>query len=140
MTFNEASKKVEYKPFDILLVNDGRYKIGNTCILTLNDNEIVIQSHIRIIRVLNPEIIDPFLLIYLLNTKIVQDQIKHKTFIQSTIATLGNRLREILIPIPKDPRFRKDIADTMRNLMLSRSQLLNEIRIFLDAEKENLGY
>jgi type I restriction enzyme M protein len=136
----EASKKIRYEPFDILMVNDGRYKIGNTCILTPYNTDVVIQSHIRIIRVLKSDVINPFLLIYLLNTKLVQEQIKHKTFIQSTIATLGNRLKEVVLPIPKDPLIRREISNKMKNLLIGRAQMLNEIGTFIDSGTEITRY
>jgi len=37
-----------------------------------------------------------------LNTEIVQKQIEDKTFVQATISTIGERLYEIIIPIPTD--------------------------------------
>jgi type I restriction enzyme M protein len=100
----------------------------------------VIQSHIRIIRVLKSDVINPFLLIYLLNTKLVQEQIKHKTFIQSTIATLGNRLKEVVLPIPKDPLIRREISNKMKNLLIGRAQMLNEIGTFIDSGTEITRY
>ena len=46
-----------------------------------------------------------------LNTDIVQQQIRAKTFVQATISTLGNRVYEIILPIPKD----KNVIDKIIN-------------------------
>ena len=87
---------------DILFVNDGTYLIGRSAILTKYDKKIIIQSHLKKIRVLDKNFINPFYLFYLLNTKLVQKQIVAKTFVQATISTLGSRLNEIILPISKD--------------------------------------
>ncbi len=94
---------------DILLITDGTFLIGRTAIVTSIDSKIVIQSHIRRIRCLKPHQLHPYLLLYLFNTDIVQQQIKAKTFVQATISTLGNRINEIILPIPKDKNFVEEI-------------------------------
>jgi len=137
-TFRRLSKRVIYKPLDILVVNDGRYRIGNNCMLTENSTKIVLQNHIRIIRVEKSEKLDPFLLLYLFNTKIVRGQINHKIFIQSTIATLGNRLKEILIPIPKNDDLRKKISDEMRTIVMERAKQLKRANEIINTEFEKI--
>ena len=59
---------------DILFVNDGTYLIGRSAILTKYDKKIIIQSHLKKIRVLDKNFINPFYLFYLLNTKLVQNR------------------------------------------------------------------
>jgi len=96
----EQYKKIQdVQENDILFVNDGTFLIGRTAIITSLDKKIIIQSHLRKIRVSRGEEINPYYLFYLLNTSIVQRQIKAKTFIQATISTLGNRLNEVILPI-----------------------------------------
>jgi len=89
---------------DILFVNDGTFLIGRSALVTRLDEECVIQSHLRKIRVLKPDVITPYYLFYLLNTRIVQHQIAVQTFVQATLSTLGNRILELLLPIHTDQR------------------------------------
>jgi type I restriction enzyme M protein len=125
--YNRLCERRKYFSGDILFVNDGRYRIGNNCILNEYTTEIVVQSHIKVIRIHQSDYIDPYLLLYLLNSPLVKEQIQHKTFIQSTIATLGNRLREIILPIPLNQNRKKEISEKMRNLVLTRGDSYNQM-------------
>ena len=102
---------------DILLVTDGTFLIGRTAIVTSLDRKIVIQSHIRRLRCLKPQQLNPYLLLYLLNTDIVQQQIRAKTFVQATISTLGNRINEIILPIPKDKKVVSKIINEISDII-----------------------
>ncbi len=115
---------------DILLVKDGGPNlIGNTAYITELDKEIIIQSHIFQIKSLpNDEYIDSFLLLYLLNLEIVQKQIQAITFIQGTIATIGNRIMEVVLPIPSDIEKRKEISKTIEKIIDDKVNIRKKIR------------
>lgn len=100
--YEKYKKRQDVLENDILLVSDGTFLIGRTAIVTSLDKEFIIQSHIKRIRCLKPKELHPYLLLYLLNTDIVQKQIEEKTFVQATISTLGNRIYEVILPIPKE--------------------------------------
>ena len=117
------AKRQGLREGDILFVNDGTFLIGRSAMVTELDTRIVIQSHVRRIRVLKPARLDPFLLFYLLNTKAVRKQIEDKTFIQATISTLGNRLREVHLPIPRDDEKRRKWADDMMSIIKGKVEL-----------------
>ena len=87
---------------DILFVSDGTFLIGRTAMVTSLDLKIIIQSHLKKIRVLENDFISPYYLFYLLNSKVVRKQIDSKTFIQATISTIGNRIQELILPISID--------------------------------------
>lgn len=108
---------------DILFVNDGTFLIGRVAIVTPLDKKIIIQSHLRKIRVLNPKIINPFYLFYLLNTSIIQEQIIAKTFVQATISTLGNRITELILPILKSKTARTKITKEMQDIINKKTDL-----------------
>lgn len=117
---------------DILLVADGTFLIGRTAIVTSFDRKLVIQSHIRRIRCLKPEKLHPYLLLYLLNTEIVQRQIEEKTFVQATISTIGERLYEIVLPVPTDKeiitKIMNDISEIIKMKVEARRRMENLIR------------
>jgi len=118
--YDKYKKKQDVKPNDILFVNDGTFLIGRSAMVTDLDTKIIIQSHIRKIRILDPQKLDPYLLFYLLNTRIVKKQVDAKTFIQATISTLGNRLNEIILPIPRDETIREKLSNQTREIILSK--------------------
>jgi type I restriction enzyme M protein len=86
-------------PGDILMVVDGRYRIGTTAILTENNYRCVVQSHFRILSVTKRASLDPYELIFALNLPSVRLRIRDLVFVQSTLGTLGTRLLELQVPL-----------------------------------------
>jgi len=115
---------------DILLVKDGGPNlIGNTAYITELDRKIIIQSHIYKIKVLeNGESIDSFLMLYLLNLDLVQKQIEAITFVQGTIASIGNRIMEITLPIPVSIEKRKEISKHVEKIIEDKTKNRKKIR------------
>ncbi|MFX1237102.1 MAG: N-6 DNA methylase [Promethearchaeota archaeon] len=115
---------------DILLVKDGGPNlIGKTAFITELDTKIIIQSHIFQIKCLeNDKYIDPYLLIYLLNLEIVQQQIQAITFVQGTIATIGNRIMEIILPIPSNTTKRKEISEQIREIIVQKVEIRKKMK------------
>jgi len=114
---------------DILLVKDGGPNlIGNVAFITELDTRIIIQSHIFQIKTLkNNEKIDSYLLLYLLNLDIVQNQITAITFVQGTIATIGNRIMDVILPIPSEINKRKEISTQIKEIIDNKTELRKKI-------------
>ncbi|MFX1507344.1 MAG: N-6 DNA methylase [Promethearchaeota archaeon] len=129
--FEFYKDRQDIKAGDILLINDGTFLIGKTAMITERDTKIIIQSHLKKIRVVKKDNLDEFLLLWSLNTDIVQDQIKAKTFIQSTISTLGNRLLDLLIPIPREINTRNAISKEIKEIITEKMTLKDRIRTTL---------
>jgi type I restriction enzyme M protein len=134
-TYRQYAEQQKLTPGDILLVSDGRYRIGRTAILHDYDYRCVVQSHIRIITVTRRSPINAIELLYLLSLPMVQHQIRNLVFIQSTLGSLGKRLLEVRLPIPKSiPQWNKTIEE-FRALIEDRASLLKRLRDF-----EHPGY
>ena len=117
--------KLDVKAGDIFVVRDGTYLVGISSIVTKHDTKILFSGGIYKIRVKKPQELDPYLLLALLNMPIVRRQMKAKQFTRDVIDTLGKRLYEIAIPIPKDPKRRNIIADVTRETVETRVTLRN---------------
>lgn len=130
--YEKYRRRQDIRENDILFVADGTFLIGRTAVVTSFDRKLVIQSHIKRIRCLRPEKLHPYLLLYLLNTEIVQKQIEEKTFVQATISTIGERLYEIVLPIPIDKeiitRVTNDISEVIKMKVEARRKMENLIR------------
>ena len=128
--YDQYKFKQNIEEGDILLVKDGGPNlIGKTAYITELDTKIIIQSHIFQIKTLdNDEFIDPYLLLSLLNLEIVQKQIQAITFIQGTIATIGNRIMEVVLPIPSDINKRKEISDYIKKIINLKMEIKKEIQ------------
>lgn len=112
---------------DVLFIADGRYRIGKSAILNSYNKKCVVQSHIDIFSLKEGAPFNPYEFFYLLNSKIVQEQIRNLVFIQSTLGTLGNRILEIQIPIPdRDDAWNKEIHAFQINLEM-RARTLYEL-------------
>ncbi len=133
--YDSLKTKLDVKAGDILMVRDGTYLIGTSAIVTESDTRILFQSHIYKIRVRKPEQLDTWLLFACLNSPVVKRQIRAKQFTQDIIDTLGNRILELLIPIPKDQQKCQEIAQATRETVEARVALRNKARqIVLDVE------
>ncbi|UXX79469.1 N-6 DNA methylase [Reichenbachiella carrageenanivorans] len=112
---------------DILMVADGRYRIGKTSMILNGMTKCVVQSHVKIIRVLKSSIYSPFELLYIFNQKPVIQQIRSLIFIQSTLGSIGNRLNELILPIPeKNDSWNLMIQDFTETLV-ERNRLLHKL-------------
>ncbi|MBN1800283.1 MAG: N-6 DNA methylase [Candidatus Lokiarchaeota archaeon] len=116
---------------DLLLVKDGGPNlIGKTAFVTELDTNIIIQSHIFQLKCLeNDDAIDPYLLIYLLNLDIVQQQIQAITFVQGTIATIGNRVMDVILPLPAQKEKRKEISTRVREIIEKKVEIRKKMKV-----------
>ena len=135
--YEEYKKQAEVRTGDILLVRDGTYLVGTSCILTKYDTKILFQSHMYRIRVLRPEVIDPFLLFAIFNSPIVKKQIRAKQFTQHVIDTLGSRINELVLPITKVAEERNHLAQRTRKIVETRAKLRQDAR---DVARAVEGY
>lgn len=115
--YNDLKEKQDVKENDILMVRDGSYLIGTCGLVTKNDEKIVYQSHIFKIRSNKPDVLHPFLLLAVLSCPVVKEQIASKRFTQDIIDTLGSRIRELILPIPKDDQARSEIQHAVHSII-----------------------
>ncbi|KKL80457.1 hypothetical protein LCGC14_2004570, partial [marine sediment metagenome] len=130
--------KQDLKKHDIIFVMDGGRLIGNNCILSEErDTKCLIQTHFQIFRCEKKEMLHPYLFLYLLNAPIIKKQVKANIVIQSTLATIGERTKDIFLPIPKDSKIREKIIKKTRKIIEGRAKLRREIE---DISKTSLEY
>lgn len=135
--FERLRKKQDVQPYDILMVRDGTYLIGTCAIVTPAECEILYQSHIYKIRVHdNSKSITHFLSLAVLSSPIVQRQVKAKQFTQDIIDTLGDRLYELVLPIPKDETKVRSIAELVEQVIRKRieaREIAQKARVLVGA-------
>ena len=127
--------KQDVRTGDIFVVRDGTYLVGTSCILTEKDTKILYCGGMYKLRIEKPEKIDPYLLLALLNAPIVRRQMRSKQFTRDIIDTLGKRLFEVLLPIPKDVELATRIAKETRSVIETRAKLRDRTKeIALEVE------
>ena len=107
--YNKFAAKQDVCEGDILMVRDGTYLIGTCAYISKYNTKMLYQSHLFKIRVKKPEVISPYLLLAALSCKHVIAQIQSKRFTQDIIDTLGKRVLELVLPVPKDLIVRQNI-------------------------------
>ena len=134
--YQEFSPQQKLRTGDLLIVIDGRYRIGTTALLTQHNVRCVVQSHLRIISTLKRNQLDPYELLYALNLPFVKLHMRSLVFIQSTLGTLGNRLLELRIPIlhGDGPWTRR--IEKFRQTLEQRSVLLSDLQAMSSPDYE----
>ncbi len=128
--YNTYAAKEDVRPEDILLVRDGTYLIGSTCIITPEESKMLYCGGLIKIRSLDQERISSFLLLAVLNSYIVKRQIRSKQFTRDVIDTLGNRFPEVVLPIPRDKALRDEISGYVREIITDRIMGKDDIEAF----------
>jgi type I restriction enzyme M protein len=142
--YNSLKMKQDVRENDILIVKDGTYLIGTCAIITKYDLKIVYQSHLYKVRVLkDTEYINPYLLLAVLSSDILQSQIKSKRVTHDIIDSLGTRINELLLPIPKDRGIRRIITNIVKKAIQKRIEAKDLARksgeLIMEKEKINLS-
>ena len=112
--YQSYARKQDVQEGDILMVKDGTYLIGTCAFISKYDEKIVYQSHLYKIRIIDKSIISPYLLLAALSSKPVINQIQSKRFTQDIIDSLGKRIFELVIPIPKNKKKRNEIDEMVK--------------------------
>ncbi|MEZ8288904.1 N-6 DNA methylase [Vibrio sp. 10N.237.312.B06] len=118
--YSKYAKKQDVQEGDIFMVKDGTYLIGTCAFVSKYDKKIVYQSHLYKIRITNKDIMSPYLLLAALSSKPVIDQIQSKRFTQDIIDSLGKRINELILPIPKDEERKKNITSMVEKSINDR--------------------
>jgi hypothetical protein len=135
--FEALRDRANLRAGDILLVRDGTYLVGTSAILTEADAKAIYAGGLYRIRVNKPEDVDPYLLLSLLNMPVVKQQIRARQFTRDIIDTLGLRLYEIVVPIPKPKHLQREIAAAAREVVDERARLRDRAKaIVLDIARE----
>jgi type I restriction enzyme M protein len=112
--------KLDVQADDILMVKDGTYLIGTCAIVSKYDKKILYQSHLYKIRVLKRDVISPEVLLALLSSEPVQRQIQSKRQTQDIIDSLGGRIRDLVLPIPRLSKQKEKITQLVRKVVEDR--------------------
>ncbi len=134
--YDSFSTRQSVKARDILLVRDGTYLVGNSAMVTDADLPMLFSGGMYRVRVTKPSKLDPFLLLALLNSTTVRQQMRNKQFTRDVIDTLGQRFLEVVLPLPKSPDLVRKLAEVTRSHLQRRSAVRQDL-VRLGAEVES---
>jgi type I restriction enzyme M protein len=121
---------------DVLLVVDGRYRIGAAAILSAGNSRIVVQSHLRILQSLDHSLLNPYSLLYALTLPGVKEQMRDLVFIQSTLGTVSPRLKELVIPLITETSSAYASQSKFQSLLEQRDRLLAQLHEVATSDVE----
>ena len=134
--YHEYASRQNLKIGDILLVVDGRYRIGRTAILHKHNTKSVIQSHLRILSVTHNAPISNYELLLILNMPVMLQQMRNLTFIQSTLGSLGKRMGKLQLLIPQKTVEWLTKVEKFKTLLENRASTLSALQTFRTPEPE----
>jgi hypothetical protein len=108
---------------DLLFVRDGTYLIGAACLVSHHDLPMLYQSHLLHFRASVNSRVSTGLLLAAMASPVVRQQVLAKRFTADIIDSLGDRYRELVLPIPRDPATRTAIDAEVRSLATERAEL-----------------
>lgn len=116
------AEKQDVREGDILMVKDGSYLIGTCAMITKYDTKIVYQSHFYKIRIeeSNKYHLDRYYLLAALSSDFFRKQVEAKTFSQDIINSLGDRLKDLVIPIHSDVSVINNISAMVKKTIHDR--------------------
>lgn len=119
----------ELHPKDILFVRRGSYRIGSVSMVSPYDTKCILTREILVLRLSekNRWNITPEYLLYALSHQLVFEQIKNKVFIDTTLPNIGERWKELYVPIFKDKKKQDEITEYMREITQSQWSAQKEI-------------
>lgn len=115
--YDQYAEKEDVLAGDILFVRDGTYLVGTSCMITECDAKMLFCGGLYKIRTNNKEYLDEYLLLGLLNSYIVKRQVRTKQFTRDVIDTLGKRIEEVVLPIPKDAGIKQEISRRVKTII-----------------------
>lgn len=98
--YEEYAEKAALEAGDVLLVRDGTYLVGSSALVDSSDLPALICGGIFRIRSTDHAKLAPQTLAAMLNLPLVRRQVRAKQFTRDVIDTLGDRIREVMIPDP----------------------------------------
>lgn len=125
--YNLYKDKDNVQSEDILLVRDGTYLVGSSCMITQYDSKSLFSGGLYKIRTNDSSYLPSYLLLGLLNSYIVKRQIRTKQFTREVIDTIGKRLDEVLLPIPKSNQMKKIISQQVEDIVQKRIEARENI-------------
>lgn len=131
--YQQYVKKQDVREGDILMVRDGTYLIGKCAYISKYDVKMLYQSHLYKIRVAKTNFISPFLLLAVFSSKPVLEQILAKRLTQDIIDSIGNRVYELVLPIPKDEQKKQAIEEMVARCICERIEARELARKAKDA-------
>lgn len=125
--YEEYRHDQDVRAEDILFVHEGTYLIGTVAVVTSLDGPMLYQHHLAKFRVLENAPFGTYFFAAALESPLVQRQIRSKQFSADIIDSVVGRVGEVVIPVPKDNRRRSAINERIRDAIIRRAEVREQL-------------
>jgi len=115
---------------DVVFVRRGSYRIGTVAMVSPRDREMILTRELLTIRVKklgNPHAITPFYLLALLSSEFVQRQMESKVFMDTTLPNIGDRWKELILPVHESRREAAEVHRRVETIMRGKWEAQDKI-------------
>ena len=107
---------VDLQARDIVFVRRASYRIGTVAMVSPYDTEVLLTKEFVVMRIVkeNEYGIDPYYLLYLLSHELTQRQLYQKVLIETTLPNIGDRWKELWLPVARERTESQQIARSIR--------------------------
>ena len=106
--------------WDLITPNRASSNIGEFAVLLPGEENVVLTKEMFVITVIENSLgIDPFYLLWALSLKAVRDQWRRVTLMQTNREDVGDRFKEVMIPLPPSKEWAKDVSSPFREYFQS---------------------
>ncbi|MEM9569706.1 MAG: N-6 DNA methylase [Bacteroidota bacterium] len=119
----KGANGIDLQEKDILFVRRGSYRIGAVAMISSFDKNVLLTNEITVLRISSNDIgLSPYYLLFALSHEITQLQINNKVFIDTTLPNIGERWKELKIPVFNDQKELERISKKILHIMQARWQ------------------
>jgi type I restriction enzyme M protein len=119
---------------DLLSPERASSNIGEFCVLMPGQEQVVLTREVIVLRVMPKARFDAFYLLWALSLQVVRDQWRRVIFMQTNREDVGDRYREIVLPVPPDPGQAKRVSLGFRTYFTGLARLRTNFAYHLAAE------
>ena len=120
--------------FDLLSPERASSNIGEFCVLMPGQEQVVLTREVIVLRVTPKAPFDAFYMLWALSLQVVRDQWKRVIFMQTNREDVGERYREILLPVPPDRKEARSVSKEFRVYFTGLSRLRTSFAEHLSTE------
>lgn len=120
--------------YDLISPERASKNIGEFSVLMPGQEQIVLTKEVMIIRSLEKDFIDQFYLLWALSLKSVRKQWGRIILMQTNREDVGSRMKEIIIPVPKNDKIAIKYSSAFRSYYQSLEQARVDLNTSLKAD------
>lgn len=128
------------RAFDLLSPERASKNIGDFCVLLPGQEQVVLTREVIVLRTTAKASIDQFFLLWALTLNVVRQQWNRVVFMQTNREDVGDRFREIRIPVPDSPEAAMHASAPFRQYYEGLARSRQELAAYLTLEDKHHFY